>query len=125
MSAIDTEYFDDIINSIESIPTCQALTDYVQPLIEDMEQQLTDMADTITALPNAADLAILSTTPTTLPEQIAWTAVYIKYNVVPIVDQITAIQDEITTYTTQITRIINAATEKASQIPNCSLPPLP
>ena len=121
MSLINTEYFDQIIDTIDTAPDCQTLKDIAAEYREEIQKQIDEQTATLAKI-NTPDLAILATTPTTLPEQIAWTAAYIDYNIAPVIEEISNISSQITATQAQLARLVTAIGNKASQFPNCTVP---
>jgi hypothetical protein len=121
MSLINTEYFDQLINTIDTVPDCQTLKDIAAEYLEQIQKQIQEQTDAIARIATP-DLEILATTPTTLPEQIAWTAAYIDYNIAPVIEEISNITSQITATQAQLARLISAIGNKASQFTNCTVP---
>ena len=121
MSLINTEYFDQIIDTIDTAPDCQTLKDIAAEYREEIQKQIEEQTAVLAKI-NTPDLAILATTPTTLPEQIAWTAAYIDYNIAPVIEEISNISSQITATQAQLARLIAAVGNKASQFTNCTVP---
>lgn len=118
MSAVNIDYYDNIVAQIEAIPDCitlQAQADKIIALLQAQLQQAQDQLAKVQPIANLLD------PPTSPDDVINWINGLIESVIKPLAAPSVAYQLQIAEMIIGISRIVNALQDKADSITNCEI----
>lgn len=118
MTAINTEYYSNVLKQIDEVTSCAQLQATTDIVITSLQKQLDIIAAQIAQI---APIAALLEAPTSPDEVIEWIGGLIEGVIKPLVAPIVTYQSQTAALLLVLGQIINKINEKAADFTNCEI----